>query len=212
MSGVTHLTVTEDEGDQRLDRYLRRHYPHLQQGRIEKMCRKGEIRVDSGRVKSSTRVEAGQMVRVPPIPAPEPDLARGEAPVRRITDEQAEMIRNCVIYKDAHVIALNKPAGLATQGGTNQTVHLAMLCDALCFEREDVPRLVHRLDKDTSGVICPFRPRGFGSGESLSKPGDGKNLLGRRCRFPPPAPRHDPLCADQDGRYRGGENALYSSG
>jgi 23S rRNA pseudouridine955/2504/2580 synthase len=73
------------------------------------------------------------------------------------TPEQADMIRDTVIYKDEHVIALNKPAGLATQGGTGQNVHLAMLCEALCFERDDAPRLVHRLDKDTSGLIVLAR-------------------------------------------------------
>ncbi|QIE57608.1 RluA family pseudouridine synthase [Pikeienuella piscinae] len=155
MSGVQHLTVTEDETDQRLDRFLRRHFPHLQQGRIEKLCRKGELRVDGGRVKPSTRVEAGQDVRVPPLP--EPDEAGAAPATRRITDEQAAMIRDAVIYKDAHLIALNKPPGLATQGGTGQSVHLAMLAEALCFEREDAPRLVHRLDRDTSGVILMAR-------------------------------------------------------
>ncbi len=155
MSGVRHLTVGPDEADQRLDRFLRRHFPHLQQGRIEKMCRKGELRVDGARAKASTHVEPGQVVRVPPIPAEGQE--RDEAPKRRITDAQAEMIRDCVIYKDQHLIALNKPPGLATQGGTGQDVHLAMLADALTFEREEPPRLVHRLDRDTSGVILLAR-------------------------------------------------------
>ncbi|WP_340108885.1 RluA family pseudouridine synthase [Pikeienuella sp. HZG-20] len=149
--GVRHLTVSPDEGEQRLDRFLRRHFPHLRQGRIEKLCRKGELRVDGGRVKPATRVGPGQIVRVPPLPEEAPELAAPAA--RRITDDQAAMIRAAVIYKDAHVIALNKPPGLAAQGGTGQAVHLAMLAEALCFEREDAPRLVHRLDRDTSGVI-----------------------------------------------------------
>ncbi|MEM7525925.1 MAG: RluA family pseudouridine synthase [Pseudomonadota bacterium] len=155
MSGVTHITVTEDESDQRLDRFLRRRFPHLQQGRIEKMCRKGELRLDGGRVKSSTRVEAGQDVRVPPLPSP--DEPGRQADFRGPTAEQAAMIRDAVIYKDEHVIALNKPPGLATQGGSGQNVHLVMLADALMFEREDAPRLVHRLDKDTSGLIVMAR-------------------------------------------------------
>ncbi|MEX2520919.1 MAG: RluA family pseudouridine synthase [Paracoccaceae bacterium] len=156
MSGVTHLTVSADESEQRLDRYLRRHYPHLGQGRIEKMCRKGELRVDGGRVKASTHLLEGQNVRVPPIP--EPDAEGHDAPLRRpISPEQAEMIQDAVLYKDAHIIAINKPPGLATQGGSGQNVHLAMLAEALCFEREDPPRLVHRLDKDTSGLILMAR-------------------------------------------------------
>lgn len=156
MSGVQHFTVTEDETEQRLDRYLRRHFPHLAQGRIEKMCRKGELRVDGGRVKSASRVLAGQVVRIPPIPEPAEGEVR-EPKRHEISRDDAEMIRRAVIWRDEHVIALNKPAGLATQGGTGQTRHLAMLTEALRFDRDDAPRLVHRLDKDTSGVILLAR-------------------------------------------------------
>ncbi|MEM7546070.1 MAG: RluA family pseudouridine synthase [Pseudomonadota bacterium] len=155
MSGVQHIEVPRDEGDQRLDRFLRKRFPHLQQGRIEKMCRKGEVRLDGGRVKPATRVEDGQIIRVPPLP--DPGVERPRAAPVSFTPEQADMIRDAVVYKDEHVIALNKPPGLATQGGTGQNVHLAMLCEALCFEREDAPRLVHRLDKDTSGLIVLAR-------------------------------------------------------
>ncbi len=154
MSGVQHLTVGEDEGDQRLDRFLRRHFPQLGQGRIEKMMRKGEVRVDGGRVKSSTRIEAGQVVRVPPIPDA-PPRERQAAP---ISGADAEMIRACVIFRDAHVIALNKPPGLAVQGGSGQTGrHVDGLADALRFELDEAPKLVHRLDKDTSGVLVLAR-------------------------------------------------------
>jgi 23S rRNA pseudouridine955/2504/2580 synthase len=155
MSGVQHLTVGEEEGDQRLDRYLRRHFPHLGQGRIEKLLRKGEVRVDGGRVKSSTRIEAGQVVRVPPIPnaaAPRTDAAP------KISDADAEMIRGCVIFRDAQIIVLNKPAGLAVQGGSGQTArHVDGLAPALRFDLDEDPKLVHRLDKDTSGVLVLAR-------------------------------------------------------
>jgi 23S rRNA pseudouridine955/2504/2580 synthase len=155
MSGVQTLTVAEGEGDQRLDRWFRRRFPQVTQGAIEKMCRKGEIRVDGGRVKASTRVEAGQAVRVPPLPdkaapAPAPD---------RLSDADAEMIRAAVIWKDDHVIALNKPAGLPTQGGSKQTRHVDGLAEALKFGADEKPRLVHRLDKDTSGVLILARSR-----------------------------------------------------
>ncbi|MEO0362223.1 MAG: pseudouridine synthase, partial [Pseudomonadota bacterium] len=153
MSGVVHITVTEDEADQRLDRFLRRRFPQLQQGRIEKMLRKGEVRLDGGRAKSSTRVEAGQDVRVPPLPAAPPAAPKPAG----VDEAAAETIRAAVVYKDDHVIALNKPPGLATQGGSGQRTHLAMLAEALKFGREDAPRLVHRLDKDTSGVILMAR-------------------------------------------------------
>ncbi len=156
MSGVQILTVAEDDNDQRIDRWLKRHFPQLSQGRIEKMCRKGELRVDGGRVKASTRIETGQSVRVPPLPdAPAPV----HPPKSKVSDADARMIRDCVIYKDDHVIALNKPSGLPVQGGSGQTRHVDGLGEALRFGYDENPRLVHRLDKDTSGVLILARTR-----------------------------------------------------
>ncbi|MEO0669270.1 MAG: RluA family pseudouridine synthase [Pseudomonadota bacterium] len=155
MSGVQTVTVGADEGDQRLDRFLKRRFPQLSQGMIEKMCRKGECRVDGGRVKSSTRVDEGQAVRVPPLPdRPAPMRERAA-----VSDKDARMIRDCVIYQDDHVIALNKPSGLPTQGGSGQTRHVDGLAEALQYDYDDKPRLVHRLDKDTSGVLLLARTR-----------------------------------------------------
>jgi len=157
MSGVQSLTVGSDEGDQRLDRWFRRHFPHVPQGRIEKLCRKGEIRVDGGRVKSATRIEVGQVVRVPPLP----DDAAPQPAVRRTTtsDADAEMIRATVIYRDDHLIAINKPPGLPTQGGTGHTRHVDGMAEALTFGFDEKPRLVHRLDRDTSGILLLARTR-----------------------------------------------------
>lgn len=153
MPGVQHLTIGEEEGNQRFDRWFRRHFPHITQGRLEKLLRKGEIRVDGGRVGASDRVQAGQAVRIPPLPdtpAPEPDKPR-------IGDSDADFIRSLVIYRDRYVIAINKPPGLASQGGRGQHRHVDGLLDALMFERKDRPRLVHRLDRDTSGVLLLAR-------------------------------------------------------
>lgn len=156
MSRVQTLTIGSDDGDQRLDRWFRRQFPQISQGRIEKMCRKGEIRVDGGRVKPATRLEAGQQVRVPPLP----DSA-APAPVRTtVSAADAKLIQSCVIYRDDHVIALNKPPGLPTQGGSKQLRHVDGLAEALRFGLEEKPRLVHRLDKDTSGVLLLARTRG----------------------------------------------------
>ncbi|UWR48619.1 RluA family pseudouridine synthase [Phaeobacter inhibens] len=157
MSGVQMITVSEDDADQRIDRWLRRLFPHVSQGRIEKMCRKGELRLDGGRVKANSRVAAGQVVRVPPLGAS--DLKPAEAPSYRISEADAKMIRGCVIYKDDAVIVLNKPAGLAVQGGSGTTKHVDGLSAALQFDAEEKPRLVHRLDKDTSGVLVLARTR-----------------------------------------------------
>jgi len=153
MSGVQTVTVGGDEAEQRLDRWFRRNYPQVSQGRIEKMCRKGEIRVDGGRVKAATRIGPGMQIRVPPLPvaaAPAP-----EAPA--LTDRDAEMMRGLVLYRDDHLLVLNKPPGLPTQGGSKQTRHIDGLSEALRFGFDEKPRLVHRLDKDTSGVLLLAR-------------------------------------------------------
>jgi 23S rRNA pseudouridine955/2504/2580 synthase len=156
MTGVQTLTVAPGDGGQRLDRWFRRQFPHIPQGRIEKMCRKGEIRVDGGRVKPATRVEDGQQVRIPPLPETEAPEA---PPKPRIADADAEMIRAAVLYRDAHIIAINKPAGLPTQGGSGVTRHVDGLTEALIFDADEKPRLVHRLDRDTSGVLLLARSR-----------------------------------------------------
>lgn len=156
MSAVQTVTVEPGEGDQRLDRWLRRRFPHVGQGRIEKMCRKGELRVDGGRVKPATRIEAGQKVRIPPLPEPG---AVKPAPKPAVSDADAAMMRAAVLYRDDHIIALNKPPGLPTQGGSGQKRHVDGLAEALRFDLDEKPRLVHRLDKDTSGVLLLARTR-----------------------------------------------------
>ncbi len=158
MSGVQILVVADGDGDQRIDRWLRRQFPHVSQGRIEKMCRKGELRVDGGRVKANTRVQIGQQVRVPPLPEAVDD-GPAMPMVSRVSDADAQMIQSCVIWRDDHIIALNKPSGLAVQGGSGQTRHVDGLAQALRFDAEEKPRLVHRLDKDTSGVLLMARNR-----------------------------------------------------
>jgi 23S rRNA pseudouridine955/2504/2580 synthase len=155
MSGVQQIEVAAGEGDQRLDRWFRRRFPHVPQGRIEKMCRKGEIRLDGGRVKPATRIAEGQTVRVPPLP----DEAAPEVEKPRISEADAKMIRASVIFRDDHIIALNKPPGLPSQGGSKQTRHVDGLAEALTFGLDEKPRLVHRLDKDTSGVLLMARTR-----------------------------------------------------
>lgn len=152
---VQFLTVTEDEGEQRLDKWLRRRFPHLTQGAVEKLCRTGQLRVDKGRVKASDRVAPGMVVRVPPLPAEGPPP---EARPAGISAADAKMIQAAVLYKDEHLIVLNKPAGLPSQGGSGQGErHVDALAEALKFGYKDKPKLVHRLDKDTSGVLLLAR-------------------------------------------------------
>ena len=155
MTGGREMPLGPDAAEVRLDRWLRRLHPHLQQGLIERMCRKGDIRVDGARVKPATRLAEGQVLRLPPIPEP------STTPPPRQRDEgsaaDAEMIRACVLWRDDDVLALNKPAGLAVQGGSGQHRHVDGLAEALRFGRDEKPRLVHRLDRDTSGVMVMAR-------------------------------------------------------
>ena len=158
MSAVQILKVTEAEGEQRLDRWLKRRFPQITQGAVEKMCRTGQLRVDGGRVKANTRVAPGQEVRVPPLP--EVALPRSAERRARISISAADekMIQGCVLWKDEHIIALNKPPGLPSQGGSGQgDRHVDGLLDALKFGYKDRPKMVHRLDKDTSGVLLIAR-------------------------------------------------------
>lgn len=155
MTGVRTLSVAEDEGDLRLDRWFRRHFPELTHGRLEKLLRTGQVRVDGRRAKAGLRLAPGQMIRVPPTVVPD-GKKPGPAPVRA---EDRNALHAMVIYRDDWVLALNKPPGLAVQGGSGQTRHLDGLLEALRFEAEEAPRLVHRLDKDTSGVLLLGRSR-----------------------------------------------------
>jgi 23S rRNA pseudouridine955/2504/2580 synthase len=155
MIGVQTLTVTEDEGEQRLDRWMKRRFPHITQGAVEKMCRTGQLRVDSGRVKASDRVAPGMTIRIPPMPD-----EHSVAPARPdgISAQDEKMILSCVLWKDEHMIVLNKPPGLASQGGSGQgDRHVDGLTEALKFGYKERPKMVHRLDKDTSGILLLAR-------------------------------------------------------
>ncbi len=155
MSGVQHLAVGEDDAGMRLDRWLRRQFPQLTQGAVEKLCRTGQIRVDGGRAKPADRVEPGQQVRIPPLPDTPPPPP-GDTP--RITNADAQMIQDAVIFRDPHLIVLNKPPGLPSQGGSGQgDRHVDGLTGALTFGYKERPKLVHRLDKDTSGLLMLAR-------------------------------------------------------
>ncbi|WP_304167113.1 RluA family pseudouridine synthase [Phenylobacterium aquaticum] len=153
MKEVRNLVVEAGEaGDEgvRLDRWFRRRWPHLSNIQIQKLTRSGQIRVDGGRAKPETRLAAGAQIRVPPLPDPPP---KGEeARAKGIDPREAVYARSLVLYEDEEVLALNKPAGLAVQGGTKTVKHIDRLLSAW-GEGLTRPRLVHRLDRDTSGVL-----------------------------------------------------------
>jgi len=150
---VQTLTIAEAESETRLDRWFRRRFPQLTQGALQKMLRSGQIRVDGKRAEANTRLLAGQSVRVPPLPeGPAP------APERKpVSERDARELERMVLYRDALVLVLDKPHGLAVQGGPGITRNLDAMLDALQFDADERPRLVHRLDRDTSGVLLLAR-------------------------------------------------------
>ena len=156
MSRVQTIAVTADEADLRLDRWFKRRFPELGHGRLEKLLRTGQVRVEGRRARSNTRVEPGQRVRVPPLGEAKKPLP-GTRPRPEIPEREIRALRATVLYKDDDVLAINKPAGLAVQGGTGLDRHLDAMLDALQFDAAERPRLVHRLDRDTSGVLLLAR-------------------------------------------------------
>jgi 23S rRNA pseudouridine955/2504/2580 synthase len=145
------LTIAESEATLRLDRWFKRHYPALGHGRLEKLLRIGQIRVDGRRARAGDRLSAGQQIRVPALAELPPPAAMPVAPA------DAARLRRQILHQDAALIVLNKPPGLAVQGGTHVERHLDGLLDALRFGNDERPRLVHRLDRDTSGVLLLAR-------------------------------------------------------
>ena len=155
MAGVSQRTVESAEAGMRLDRWFRQHYPGLGHGRLEKLLRTGQVRVDGRRAKAGQRLDAGQAVRVPPLGETGAPTPRRDRPPP--SDADARLARSLVLYRDDAVIAVNKPAGLAVQGGAKTSRHLDGMLDALRFDAPERPRLVHRLDRDTSGVLLLAR-------------------------------------------------------
>ncbi|MCW5715102.1 MAG: RluA family pseudouridine synthase [Bauldia sp.] len=205
MAEVENRTVEADEAGMRLDRWFKAHFPDLPFGHLQKLLRSGQIRVDGGRVRTSSRLEPGQAVRVPPLsyatsreaPAVDDDehvatpsraadrnrassaiaSTRGSATGRAATGKPGASkpaigkmgvgkanatlreLRDMTLFEDELVLVLNKPPGLAVQGGSGLTNHLDAMLEALRDDKDRKPRLVHRLDRETSGVIIVAKTR-----------------------------------------------------
>jgi 23S rRNA pseudouridine955/2504/2580 synthase len=151
---VALIAVSEDEAGMRLDRWFKRRFPQLPLSHLNKIVRKGEVRVAGKRAETSTRLEAGQSIRVPPL-----NLAPIHAPSRGSSEEDADAIRAMILYEDRGVIVLNKPYGLAVQGGSGTHRHVDGMLAALADKNGERPALVHRLDRDTSGVLLIAKTR-----------------------------------------------------
>lgn len=154
MSGVKIVQIKSEDDGIRLNRWFLKYYPGLGLGRLQKLLRTKQIKVDGKRVEASTRLCVGQEMRIPPLDS-EKSIPGGN----HISASDAQYIERMVIYKDEKIIVLNKPSGLAVQGGTHIIRHVDGLLDALQFEMPEKPKLVHRIDKDTSGILVLARSR-----------------------------------------------------
>ena len=164
---VQMRAVSGDEAGLRLDRWFQRHFPELSHGALQKLLRTGQVRLDGKRVEGKDRVEPGQTVRLPPgvTAAPVPSSqSRPKTAKPQLSERDTQEIQGLVIDRDDWVIALNKPSGLAVQGGSGTEKHVDGMLDGLRFGREERPRLVHRLDKDTSGLLLIAAPASRPSG------------------------------------------------
>ena len=155
-TSVQNVAVTTDESGMRVDRFLEARFPTLSFSHIQRVIRKGEVRVNGKRTQPKTRLEVGQTVRVPPLrlEAPTPRAPGGEA-----EQKTRDFLKSITLYEDADVLVLNKPVGLAVQGGSGTTRHLDGMLDVLRDAHGQRPRLVHRLDKDTAGCLLVAKTR-----------------------------------------------------
>jgi 23S rRNA pseudouridine955/2504/2580 synthase len=157
---VRQFTVTKDDDDVRLDRWFKRNMPEVSFATVSRWARTGQLRVDGKRADVDTRIEKGQVLRVPPG-GNLPLSGGGKGSERKpLTEAQIAMAEGMVLEQDRAAIVLNKPPGLATQGGSGTYEHVDGLLDAYAGEKDPRPRLVHRLDKDTSGVLLIARTPG----------------------------------------------------
>jgi 23S rRNA pseudouridine955/2504/2580 synthase len=157
MSGVQQRQVNDDEDGMRLDRWFATHFPQLGFGRLQKLIRNGEVKVDKAKVTTNTRLAPGQTVRIPPID--DPDTVK---PVK-INNGDAEFLRGLILYEDDDIYVFNKPHGLAVQGGSGTKRHLDGMLKSLPTAKGEAPRLVHRLDRDTSGCLVVAKTKAAAS-------------------------------------------------
>lgn len=159
MAGVEQKKVDAEENGMRLDRWFKVHFPGLGFGPLQKLLRSGQVRVNGGRVKADTRLEVGQVVRVPPLMIDE----KRNGPLTRNTIksyDDGDLLSQMLLYEDPKIFVFNKPAGLAVQGGSGVSRHVDGMLEAWRNKKGEKPRLVHRIDRETSGVLVVARTRG----------------------------------------------------
>lgn len=154
MTGVAIIKVKPEDDGIRLNRWFLKYYPNLPLARLQKLLRTKQIKVDGKKAETSLKLVSGQELRIPPM-----DDKPTEKSNKAVSKKDEELIKSLVIYKDENIIVLNKPSGLAVQGGTNTLHHVDGMLEALKFEKEETPKLVHRIDKETSGILVLARDR-----------------------------------------------------
>jgi 23S rRNA pseudouridine955/2504/2580 synthase len=154
---VQTVVVTADENNMRVDRFLEARFPGLSFSHIQRVVRKGELRVNGKRADSKDRLEEGQSVRIPPLRLDAPKAAPGS--LSEAAQKTLQALKDMTLYEDADVMVLNKPAGLAVQGGSGTTRHVDQMLEVMRDAKGQKPRLVHRLDKETSGCLLVAKTR-----------------------------------------------------
>ncbi|HML43608.1 MAG: RluA family pseudouridine synthase [Hyphomicrobium zavarzinii] len=158
---VETIEVTEREAGMRLDRWFRVHFPEITHGYLQKLLRSGQVRVDAKRVEAKERLEAGSKIRVPKAARTprEGSPAAAQASVPSASKADRELIESMILFEDDDVLVLNKPFGIAVQGGTGTRRHIDGILAGMVDRFGDRPRLVHRLDRDTTGVLLVAKHR-----------------------------------------------------
>ena len=159
MSEIKRHVVSAEEAGMRLDRWFKVHFPQVTFAYLNKLTRTGQVRVGAGRVKTNTRLEADQEIRVPPLAFDKRPADTPKTDVKPLTPQERRLFDSMVIHEDRDIFILNKPSGFAVQGGTKTFQHLDGLLMGLGVELGERPLLVHRRDRDTSGVIVVAKRR-----------------------------------------------------
>lgn len=184
MSGVELIKVKPEDDGMRLNRWFLKYYPSLSLSRFQKLLRTKQIKVDGKRAEASLKLSAEQEIRIPPL-----NEEKLTPTHNAVSTKDSLFIQSLIIYKDDNILVLNKPSGLAVQGGTNTIHHIDGLLDALTFDKPEKPKLVHRIDKETSGILVLARNRQWA--EKLTKAFKEHSLQKTYLALVAPSPKQD---------------------
>jgi 23S rRNA pseudouridine955/2504/2580 synthase len=156
---VESIRVAHGEAGLRLDKWFKTHFPDVTHGYLQKLLRSGQVRVDSKRVEASQRLEVGAVIRVPKVARMPAKTKPSIKPPPGLSKADRDIIERMILHEDDDILVLNKPFGIAVQGGTGTTRHIDGLLAGMVDRFGDRPRLVHRLDRDTTGILLVAKTR-----------------------------------------------------